>query len=79
MHVTLADRNYLGTLKIARRLFPRLIVCISEPTNTRFLPLVATRLQPLPFVIFAPLGAFVPLIVISTAMIDPFVVSCCGA
>jgi hypothetical protein len=59
---------YFGTLKMAMRLLPKLIVLSNVPTNTRFLPLRVASLQPFPFVIFWPLRAFCPLIDISLAI-----------
>ncbi|HEX6157889.1 MAG TPA: hypothetical protein VFZ54_17820, partial [Burkholderiales bacterium] len=56
---------YLGTLKMAIRFDPKLIVWRSVPLKTRFRPDVAAKRQPFPLVIFSPRGAFLPLIVMS--------------
>lgn len=53
---------YLGTLKIAIRFLPRLIVSSKVPTKT-FFPFTFTNRQPLPLVIFSPLVAYFPRIV----------------
>jgi hypothetical protein len=57
--------DYFGTLKIAIRLEPILMVSNSVPTNTRFSPRTKTSRQPVPLVILSPLLAFLPCIVIS--------------
>jgi len=43
--------GYFGTLKIAIRVAPTLMVSISLATNTRFLPLVVAKRHPVPLVI----------------------------
>jgi hypothetical protein len=48
-----------GTLKIASRLDPKLIVLSKVPLNWRLRPLVATNVQPAPLVIFFPRRTFV--------------------
>jgi hypothetical protein len=65
---------YLGTLKIANRLLPKLNVFNSVPTNTRLRPFTMANLQPCPAVIRSPLRALSPLIVISAAMLFSFLV-----
>jgi hypothetical protein len=44
----LSSISYFGTLNIAMRLFPRLMVSRRVPTKTRFFPIVVANLQPLP-------------------------------
>lgn len=79
---SLADRNgcdtpvplsvqsyHLGTLKIAMRFEPMLMVLINVPTNTRLRPFVVANLHPCPPVMRSPFLAFAPLIVISFAML----------
>jgi hypothetical protein len=61
--------THFGTLKIAMRLDPILMVSSRVPTNTRFRPLTLASRQPVPLVIFSPLRGFLPLIVISLAPI----------
>lgn|ERR1019366_7902312 len=60
-----SGRHYFGTLKIAIRFEPILMVSNSVPTNTRFSPRTKTSRQPVPLVILSPLLAFLPCIVIS--------------
>jgi len=59
---------YFGTLNIASRFLPKLMVLSSVPTKIRLRPLTAASRQPFPLVIRSPLRAFSPLIVISPAM-----------
>ena len=62
--------DYFGTLKIASRLPPTLMVWSKVPTKTRFLPVTAARRQRVPLVIRSPFRAFFPLIRISPAICD---------
>ena len=57
--------NLLGTLKIASRLFPMLMVPISVPTKVLFIPFVAVSCHPLPGVSRLPFGNFVPLVLVA--------------
>lgn len=61
--------GYLGTLKIAIRFEPILMVSNSVPTNTSFFPRTLARRQPVPLVILSPLLAFLPCIAISLVAI----------
>jgi hypothetical protein len=60
--------NYLGTLKIARRLLPIFIVSSNVATKTRFRPFTVTSLHPFRFVIRSPRRALRPEIVIVFAI-----------
>jgi hypothetical protein len=55
---TPVNSHRFGTLKIAKRLLPKLIVSINEPANMCFFPVVLTKRHPVPLINFAPLGAF---------------------
>lgn len=72
--VYLGPTAYLGTLKIAKRLFPKLKVFSSVATNTRLRPFTMASLQPWPTVMRSPLRALTPLIVISAGIIFSFLV-----
>ena len=62
-------QNYrIGTLKIAIRHLPRLIVSRSVAAKTRFRPVVVAKRQPLPRVIRSPFFALFPLMTISFAI-----------
>src|SRR5258708_40139150 len=50
--------SYLGTLKTARRLLPKLKVVSNVPVKARFLPRCITSLHPVPCVFLSPLLAF---------------------
>src|SRR5205823_3783456 len=50
--------GYLGTLKTAKRLLPKLNVVSKVPVKARFLPRCITSLHPVPCVILSPLRAF---------------------
>lgn len=63
--------SYLGTLKIAIRLPPELIVPNSVAAKTRFRPFVAASRQPRRPVIRSPFAAFLPLVVIAPAISPP--------
>lgn len=52
--------DYLGTLKTAIRMFPKLCVPSKVPTEIRLRPFKTTSRQPLPLVILARLSAFSP-------------------
>jgi hypothetical protein len=56
---------HFGTLKIAMRFEPRLMVSSSVPTNTWLRPITLASRQPVPLVILSPLLAFLPRIAIS--------------
>ena len=63
--------DYFGTLNIAMRFDPKLMVSISVATKTRFLPLILASRQPVPLAILSPLFAFFPCIRISFAIFEP--------